>query len=573
MKARQRQALTFVGLLAGVATLVPFAAAAAQSRAPVKVSDERLMVPPLRSSEKGIPEKAADAIRERLIQDIPIRRLYIIPKADVVNNLKNAGYDPAQPLSPNDAKQLANLLRADTYLDGTITKTSAGYRANVRLVLARDNNVQQPLPPAEGRLETIAAALSRSLQDARKQLPAELKCYQLFREGKYAEASAAAAAAGVAYPRATLSRVCALRSHAAMKSPSDTIIRLSEEILAIHPRNNPALALAAEAYREKQNLQKAVELWSNLLATDPTNARLVEAVVSEIAKSGFASMAIPPIDTAVKENPGDTRLLDLQFRILLAASEWKRATAVGEEMVGIDTSLATTRYYQGMAAAYLADSQPQKAAEVLAKGVAKFPTDVELQMVYAQTLASAGQLPQAIEALNRIVALNPRAVRPRLVIAQRQIDMKQYDNAKITLRQAIAVATPDTAALAGGLLLSIGNTEQRAANAEQNPSAKKELFKKAIATLAYSDSLNATPQAKFLLGVSSYYVANLSATEAGKGKSCPLARDAQSAATAAQINIVAGASVNKDAAGQVLGALGQLTPIIEKQVKAYCKGR
>lgn len=573
VKARQRQALTFIALLSGGAPIAPIVSLSAQTR-PTAVSETRLMVPPFRSNEKGLSERGADAVRARLTSDIPIKRLYIVPKADVVNSLKSSGYDPSLPLPPSDQKALANLVRADEYLDGTVTRTPAGYRIDARLVLTRDNNVQQPLPVAEAaKLENAAASISKSVQDARKQMDAELKCYRLFRENKYREAVTASAPATIAYPRATLSRVCALRSYAAMKAPSDTIIRLSEEILTIHPRSNPALALAADAYREKGNLEKAVELWSGLLATDPTNARLVEGVVSEIAKSGQAARAIPPIDTAVKENPGDTRLLDLQFRILLAAEQWKRAAEVGDEMVRLDTALATTRYYQGMAAAYLADSQPQKAAEVLARGVAKFPADTELSMIYAQALGTAGQLPQAVAALDRVIAANPRAIRPRLVKAQRQIDMKAADAAKLTLRETIAISTPDSVALSGGLLLSIGNSEYRTANAEQNPALKKDLFKKAIATLAMSDSLSPSIQAKFLQGVSSYYVAQISAVDAGKTKNCVLAREAQGAATAAQINVTAGAKVNAEAAGQVLGAVNQLSPVIEKQVKAFCKGR
>jgi hypothetical protein len=173
---------------------VPVAGASAQRRPPEPVP--RVMVTTFQSAEKELGVKAAEELRNRITRDVDARKVFVIPKADIAKTLEASGYPTNEALQPNDAKALATLLRADEYIDGVVTKTPTGVKVEARLVLSRDQNLGQPLPSVEvGKVEQAAAAISKSYQAARDQLPAEKECYTLFREGKNQEAVQKARAA------------------------------------------------------------------------------------------------------------------------------------------------------------------------------------------------------------------------------------------------------------------------------------------------------------------------------------------------------------------------------------------
>ena len=569
MKARHRQSLALAGLFAGISLGAPLALGAQTTRTP-DPNAPRMMIPALRSTDKGLGVQAADAIRSRLNQDISYKTLWQIPKNDIMGTLEASGYPKDEALAPNDARELGKLLRADEYLQGTVTKEGGTFKIESALVLTRDNSLVQPLPVVQGgRLDAASAALSKEIQAARKQLDGERKCVQLARESKYAEAIAAARAGTAAYPKATLTRACMASAMVAMKAPGDSVIAVTQEILAIDPKSRPALSMAAQAYKDANQQDKAIETWTALLATDPTNARLVDNVVREIAGSGNPGVALPIIKQAVTANPGDPSLMRLQWRIQLAAKDFKGAVATGEQMVQLDTAMADTNYFVGMAAAYGADSQPQKAAEVLARGAQKFPGNAGMQVALAQTLRQAGQLPQAVETINKALAADPKVENGLMLKAQIYSDMKQTDSAVAVIRQASAGG--DT--LAGPIALSVGNTIYKEANVSKKP----EDFQRAIRTLAFADSLIKNPtqkaQAQFLMGVSQLSLGQQQLTLARDQKSCDIAQQAQANFVEAQINLPKGGAFAKDATAQALGGLAQLMPYGEQLSKSLCKGK
>ena len=87
-----------------------------------KRAGPRFMVPTFRSAERGLGLQAAEAIRERMGQDFQLKTLWIVPKSDIMTTLVNSGYSTTEALSSNDARALAQLLRAEEYVEGTVEK-------------------------------------------------------------------------------------------------------------------------------------------------------------------------------------------------------------------------------------------------------------------------------------------------------------------------------------------------------------------------------------------------------------------------------------------------------------------
>jgi hypothetical protein len=86
-----------------------------------------------------------------------------------------------------------------------------------------------------------------------------------------------------------------------------------------------------------------------------------------------------------------------------------------------------------------------------------------------------------------------------------------------------------------------------------------------------SDSLEASADAKFLVGASAFSVGQSATIEANERKSCELARTAQSAFTLAQLNLPAGGQKFPNEAAQLLNAIPQFTPAVENEIKRFCR--
>jgi hypothetical protein len=116
--------------------------------------------------------------------------------------------------------------------------------------------------------------------------------------------------------------------------------------------------------------------------------------------------------------------------------------------------------------------------------------------------------------------------------------------------------------------LARGNALYRAANETKQRSG----FQLAMRFLAFADSLNASPQSRFLLGAAALAVSQSAATEAPGTRDCDLSRLAASMVPLAREKLVAGAQVAVDATRQYLQYLDQLEPVIAQQIQSLCSG-
>ena len=571
VKARRRHARTMVGLVAGVMASGAFATVNAQTQTLQRgqTAGPRFMVPTFRSSERGLGLQASEAIRERMGQDFQLKTLWIVPKSDIMTTLTNSGYSTTEALSSNDARALAQLLRADEYVEGTVEKTPSGYKVTANMLLVRPDGMVQPLPPIEvSKLSDAAKGISNAVEAARKQVEPAKKCIDMYRAKKYNEAIAEARKGIAAYPNAVMPRVCIAEIYNDQKLGADSMIAISEQILKIHKDNKRALAFAADAYAEKKMEDQQIEALTRLISLDPNNTRLQTQVVNILAGSGKAGLALPIVDDAVKNNPGDASLVKLQWLVHFAAKDIKGALVIGEEMVKLDTASADTSFFIREAAAYASDSQFNKAAETLARGRQKFPNNLSIASTYVQLLIQTGQTAQAIEIARGILKDNPKITGIWLPIAKAQSDAgAPPDSVMASLRNAIAAG--DSAGLVATYATGLGQQEQKKAV----PTKDIEGLKRALTFLQFSDSVQKSAAAAFLQGAVHLQKGQFLLEQARDKKSCDMAKEAAQDFIDAQIFIPRGAAEFRDQAGQLMSALQQLSPYGDQMVKALCKGK
>lgn len=546
---------------------------------PGQVRGPKFMVPVLKSNERTLSVQVADVIRERLMSDNLATTIYVVPKSDIVTSLESSGYSVTEALGANDLKALAQLVQAEEWLDGTVTKNDDGsltLRATMNLQVRQEGMVQ-PLPDVSGtRPGDLAAKISGEIDKARKQIEPAKKCMDALRASNYDEAAQQADRATKAYANSIYGRVCLLETEFRKKSGPDPIIKVAEEILAIHPENKQALYRVADQYYEKIKADKSFEekyiaTLTKLLAADPMNTQLQEGVVNALAQVGKPDIAKPIIDEAVKQNPGDPSLIRLQWNIYrtIAAKnrDWKSAIAVGEEMIKHDTAAADTTFWSVLVGAYVSDSQLPKAQEAAARGAAKFPNNPGLWLTVAQLARQNGQNPQALEAINRALAIDPKYPGVYLQKAAIYSEMNQIDSLKSALR--LAVDNGADKQTAGGMMLSKGN---QLFQAYQKDTAKTvEQGDYVLSILAYADSLSPSENSGFLMGVNQLLVGQALLTRASNDKSCDDAKRANDLLVSAIGLIQKNGRPFGAAAGSAMQGATTLQPYADRAIKALCK--
>ena len=199
------------------------------------------------NGDKSISCKTAMEVRDKIEDDLDGRHLWVVSRSNIEETLKASGFPVCDPITPSDAKQLSSQLRADEYVDGTISKvaslpapaTGPGMRLDAKLVLARGRSSwPKPLPPAIGKdAGALAKQVSKSLDAALKQIPGEDKCYKAAQQQQYPAALAAAQTAITAYPQSTLARLCIANIYAAQNLPPDSILSATKPVLDLDPHN------------------------------------------------------------------------------------------------------------------------------------------------------------------------------------------------------------------------------------------------------------------------------------------------------------------------------------------------
>jgi len=545
----------------GAALALALAASIAEAQ---KGPVERVMIPTLQSADKDLGVQAAEAIRSRLTRETNVKELIVVPKADINNSLQSSGYSTTEALASGDAKALASLVRAAQYLDGSVARTPTGFRIDARLVLSRDQTRGQVLPTAQAaKLDDAANQIARAIKDARRQIPAEEQCHNNSSQGNYQVAISAARAELQRNPNANIVGVCLAQAYARAKM-EDSAVAVAERIRANDPRNVTALRLLVEVYQAKRD-PRGLDALASLAAADPTNIRQLQNVIEEFGKAGQAQRAIPLVRDVLQNNPGDPVLLDLAWRVYLNAKDYQGAINVGNELIRVDTAAATADFYTRLAAAYSGLNQTQQASEAIARGAAKFPNDPNLVLFNASALLKAGNAQGAADAARRALVANPKLENAYLILAQAQGQLNQPEAVATTLQDAARNGVNKT--ILAQLALQQGNTLFKAAQAsKQRPD-----FQRAIRFLAMSDSLEASADAKFLIGASAFSIGQSATIDANDRKSCELARTARDAFTLAQANLPAGGQKFPNEAAQLLTAIPQFTPAVENEIKRFCK--
>ncbi|HKG94383.1 MAG TPA: hypothetical protein VKA84_20895 [Gemmatimonadaceae bacterium] len=523
------------GAAAALACVAAPTAAGAQRRTPVRPpgAPAMLVAQAFRSgADHALGRDAAAAVRDRLARDIPATTLWQVPGDALVAMLPGCELACADSIPVGYLRELATVVRAGEILDAGVRREGTWVVIEPRLVLARDARLVQPLPPARGRtLDEAAAVVSSALQATRRQLDGERACTAELAARRFDEAAAAARQAIAIYPRSTLARLCLARTFATMLTAPDSVAIVSTEVLTVHPHNEVALELLAEANAARGQRDRALDAWMRLLAVTPAPPTDVERTVTravERVDSAAAARAVVRLDRLAANDSAAAAVQALRFRLLLALREWRRAAAAGESLARADSAYVDTTFVARLHGAYVAAGDTAAAFATAARGVYLYLDSPGAWVLYARSLRMRRLHQESLDAARKAIALRPAMAEAWAEAALSYVELGQPGTALTAARRGSAAADSAGRAYLSNVLLRIGNQMVQAAQ----QSRRRADFERAVPFLALTDTLSGggqvRVQARFLIGASWLLVGQQALSEASAARSCEMARQAQS---------------------------------------------
>jgi tetratricopeptide (TPR) repeat protein len=570
--------------------VVAFATAGAQQ----KFTTQIMVVPAFRGAERGLAGKAADIVRGRVSGAFPKSELRVVSGGDIDDWLRRSGFEQNPELNEGELRELSTKFRADERITGAVVRANGQIKIDAALTLVRDLRLTQPVSAVGTTVSDAADAVAKEAIAARGQFVSLRQCENSLRGGKSSEAASFAATGIAAYARAVPARLCLLTALTNIAASPDSIIAVARAVLDVSTANPIALEHLATSLDAKGDGKSAAPVWVRLLATDSSREELIERVVNALSREGNAALAQPLIDRGTTEHAENLILLKLRWLVHLATRDWPGAVAAGEQLLARDpASQAEPDFYSRLATAYRSDSESVRALAIASLGVARFPKDASLYLVYVQLLRTendialtrglmsfpenaelhalaaqsakkTGNAAAALEETKHALAANPRLPHGYLQLAQLELDLGHVDSAYAAIENAPRYGE-DRVSVAHFALAS-GNTLYKSASASQ----KREDFQTAMRFLSLATAMSPSAESKFLLGASALSISQSAATEAPTTKSCDLSKLAESSLTEAEINLVSGGSASPDAAKQFLDYVAKLRPYVADQIKSFC---
>jgi tetratricopeptide (TPR) repeat protein len=576
------------------AMILLIVAASATAGAQQKFTTQVMIVPAFNSPKRGWGGKAADIVRDRVAGAFSRSELKVISAGDVDDWLRRSGFEQNAELSEGELKELAKKFRADERITAVVTPAAERVRIDALLTPVRDSRLSQPVTAIGATVNEAAESAAKEIIAARRQLIPLRQCENALRSGSVAEAASFAAAAIAAYANAVPARLCLLNTLSHMQVPPDSIVHVAQAVLDIAPANPIALGDLAGALDIEGKTSEAAPVWVRLLATDSSSEDVLKRVVNALSAGGNAAMAQPIIDRGTAEHQDNLELLKLRWLVHLATSDWKGAVEAGEKMLELDRSAgAEPDFYARLARAYREDSQPARALAVAGMGVAKFPKDAALDLVYlqmlraendvalaralvafpdnaevhvlaAQSLKSQGNAAGALSETKQALQLNPKLPHGFIQVARLEMDAGRPDSAYAAIESAPKYG--ESRVTAGQTAFALGGTLYKSAAASQ----KREDFQRAMRFFSLALTLAPSPDVKFYIGASALSISQSAATEASTAKSCDLSKLADESLTEAEINLASGGGAAPDEAKRLLDHLAQLRPYVADEIKSFC---
>lgn len=435
----------------------------------------QVLVPDLEAQEgadRGFGRDVAEELRE-LLSGLPTHRA--VARRDVERSLDQVGLD-MEDLTCNLTRQLAARMETQVALCASYTEVARG-RFSVLATFwdMRTGDAFTVEPTSGERAEPEAVALhifdhfDRYTQHAR----AAANCQAFAQSNQFAEALAACDQALGLNPDAVGVRYRRARTLFDLGRSEESLVEL-ERVLEGDPIHDAALELAGYVAATLDRRDDAVGYYTRYLQLDPGNAAVRMRVAYDVATAGDPRSALLLIREGLDGDPENIDLWEQLGGYAFAVAEtinreqpredgntlapdavryYREAVEAYERVYEERGAESRASHLRSLVVAYTRLDELPQALSAGSRGVETHGEDAALWSVYADALRRSDRLDDALDALDRVEALDPGYPNLGLRRGAWLVEDGRIEEAVEALR-AVAAAEPDRADDAARLVLA-----------------------------------------------------------------------------------------------------------------------
>ena len=578
-----RRVVALTAVLAG--TLVPHSASAQLAR---RTSNERLLVlPPIPGPgvDTAFAIGTGDALRDRMATKYRLR-INLVPTTTICEALEASGFNCKVPLPPDNAPALARFLQATAYMVSWLNRSGDSLALRMRFVDAAGSGLagwETVTGPSDMSAQDFGRLVADGLENQLRASEYARECTERRQRSDAKGAMDRASRAFALYPNHPGAATCLAFAFEIQQQPIDSIVGALRRAVTGDSANGNAWEELGRRLRDKGDTTGALDAFRNQLRAEPTNADLRFGVAAGYASLGGYEEAVLILDEGLAMNPGDLRFLQLKERACLDGELWKCGLEALEAEFDLDTALsADTVFFTKTFAA--AQSVPDTAAMLRWSGraVERFPDYVPAWRARAASLKLVDERGGALEAYQRIIALDSTQVGSALAAAQLLLDSTLVIDTTVPLDTARLLEGERMLMLAGGQI-SDEATQTAIALLFYNPASKISQLRMArhlpIASrflehaLAFDKRGALTGPANFFLGLSLFFQITEFDQRVRETKSCEMVDQEAAMVGRAKAAFEAGRQISPQTVTQLLGYLNQIEGALRTYKPAFgCPG-
>jgi len=418
-----RGALAVGAVVAGLAPSDP-----AHGQLARRTSTETILVLnpiPVDGADSAYAVALADGLRDRLTLKYRFR-LTIVATEQYCTVLEASGYKCTQPLAPAEAPPLARLFSASGYIVPWLRPQGDSILLTMRMVdVARSGLAgwERLTAPAGTPADEFARAVAEQLDNRVRAAEFSRECEERRERNDVKGAGARADKAFELFPNHPSAAACMALAHEVARNPVDSIIVALRRSVAGDSLNKGAWRDLSRRLVEKGDTVGAVDAAVHQLKADPTDGVLRAQVAGALIAQGKFVEAAGLLDEGLATNPADLALLVLKERACVEGAQWSCALEAMAGRFEVDTALTSdSLFYTGAFAAAQEAGDTTAMLKWSQRAVEKFPQSVPLWRARAAALKAANNRDAALEAYDRILALDSTQAASALAAAQYLLD-------------------------------------------------------------------------------------------------------------------------------------------------------
>lgn len=558
-------------------------------------TQQTLLVAPFEFADSGVvraSRQMAANLRDRIGRLSNRRELAVVGTDTVEILLERAGFRHDIVMSEEMTLSVARRMRADEVLLARVSQQDGRFEVTSELALMRDWRLRQPLPAITGTsVRMVVDSLAAAVIAARSQMPGLRRCENAARASELSLAMTAAEEAIRLYPRSTLARTCLTMVLRYNNLGPDMILRSTDALLAIEPRNIVAAVLRANALSSLDQREDATAAWLRVVELRPDSITLAQAATDELMRLQRYPAVLDATAKLLTVHEGDLYLRRLRFRAHIALSAWPAAAALGDSLTIVDgdfdadstytvrhvealrlsgdtlaalsRSARAVKQHRGDLSLYLQYISLVNAEHAIAlpRGLALFPESSDLNVLAAREAMTAGRRQAAIASFRSAVRNDPTLLNGYLQMATLFNDEQQPDSVVSTIVRAPRDGNPS---LVRSYALSAGRQMLRGAS-----DTTTAVWNRAAVLFYLADSLDSQEDSRGLIAAATLSLARAELMLSIPDRSCTHAERANAVLgqSASVLERGVGSGPNADQLTEVFGSLRES---VDNAKRVFC---